>query len=184
MKPRKWRTFSEVTSKHETGTDRNIAWRQSATATQRSRKEYRAAPQGANRVTKEMSDTDRMAQKLNGTVTKLVSAFAVKQLVSAIAKTRGEFQQLEVAFTTMLGSAEKANALMSQLTKTAATTPFGLEEVSKGAKQLLAYGFEAEKVNETLIRLGDIAAGLSVPSMILCTSTARQWPRAVFTLRT
>ena len=45
---------------------------------------------GANRVTKEMSDTDRMAQKLNGTVTKLVSAFAVKQLVSAIAKTRGE----------------------------------------------------------------------------------------------
>ncbi len=65
---------------------------------------------GANRVTKEMSDTDRMAQKLNGTVTKLVSAFAVKQLVSAIAKTRGEFQQLEVAFTTMLGSAEKANA--------------------------------------------------------------------------
>ncbi len=139
---------------------------------------------GANRVTKEMSDTDRMAQKLNGTVTKLVSAFAVKQLVSAIAKTRGEFQQLEVAFTTMLGSAEKANALMSQLTKTAATTPFGLEEVSKGAKQLLAYGFEAEKVNETLIRLGDIAAGLSVPSMILCTSTARQWPRAVFTLRT
>lgn len=118
---------------------------------------------GANRVTKEMSDTDKMAQKLNGTVTKLASAFAVKQLVSAIAKTRGEFQQLEVAFTTMLGSAEKANALMSQLTKTAATTPFGLEEVSKGAKQLLAYGFEAEKVNETLIRLGDIAAGLSVP---------------------
>lgn len=117
----------------------------------------------ANRVTKEMSDTDKAAQKLNGTVTKLVSAFAVKQLVSAIAKTRGEFQQLEVAFTTMLGSAEKANALMSQLTKTAATTPFGLEEVSKGAKQLLAYGFEAEKVNETLIRLGDIAAGLSVP---------------------
>ncbi len=61
---------------------------------------------GANRVTKEMSDTDRMAQKLNGTVTKLVSAFAVKQLVSAIAKTRGEFQQLEVAFTTMLAVRE------------------------------------------------------------------------------
>ena len=118
---------------------------------------------GANRVTTEMSDTDRMAQRLNGTVTKLVSAFAVKQLVSAIAKTRGEFQQLEVAFTTMTGSAEKANALMAQLTRTAATTPFGLEEVSQGAKQLLAYGFEAEKVNETLIRLGDIAAGLKIP---------------------
>lgn len=118
---------------------------------------------GARRVTGELSETDKAAQKLDGTVKKLVSAFAIKQLVSEIARTRGEFQQLEVAFTTMLGSAEKANALMSQLTRTAATTPFGLEEVSKGAKQLLAYGFEAEKVNETLIRLGDIAAGLSVP---------------------
>ena len=118
---------------------------------------------GAKRVTKEMNETDKAAQKLDTTVKKLVSAFAIKQLVSEIARTRGEFQQLEVAFTTMLGSAEKANALMSQLTKTAATTPFGLEEVSKGAKQLLAYGLEAEKVNETLIRLGDIAAGLSVP---------------------
>ncbi len=95
-----------------------------------------------------------MARKLKDTAGKLASAFAAKQLVSEIVKTRGEFQQLEVAFTTMLGSAQKSNALMSQLTKTAATTPFGLEEVSKGAKQLLAYGFEAEKVNETLIRLG------------------------------
>ena len=52
---------------------------------------------------------------------------------------------------------------MQQLVHTAATTPFGLEDVAQGAKQLLAYGFEAEKVNETLIRLGDIAAGLSIP---------------------
>ncbi len=118
---------------------------------------------GAKRAGKELDGTDKMARKLKDTAGKLASAFAAKQLVSEIVKTRGEFQQLEVAFTTMLGSAQKSNALMSQLTKTAATTPFGLEEVSKGAKQLLAYGFEAEKVNETLIRLGDISAGLSVP---------------------
>lgn len=63
----------------------------------------------------------------------------------------------------MLGSADKADALMAQLVRTAATTPFDLEGVAQGAKQLLAYGMEAEKVNETLIRLGDIAAGLSMP---------------------
>ena len=55
------------------------------------------------------------------------------------------------------------DTLMQQLVHTAATTPFGLEDVAQGAKQLLAYGFGAEKVNETLIRLGDIAAGLSIP---------------------
>lgn len=80
-----------------------------------------------------------------------------------IALVRGEFQQLEVAFRVMLGSEEKAVALMNQLVATAAKTPFDLQGVAGGAKQLLAYGMEAERINETLIRLGDIAAGLSIP---------------------
>ena len=112
---------------------------------------------------RQMQELDRSGLSLQKTVGRLASAFAMKELVSKIATVRGEFQQLEVAFKTMLGSAEQAKALMSQLTQTAATTPFGLEDVAQGAKQLLAYGLEAEKVNETLIRLGDIAAGLSVP---------------------
>lgn len=112
---------------------------------------------------RQMRELDKSGQSLQKTIGRLASAFAMKELVSKIATVRGEFQQLEVAFKTMLGSAEQAGALMQQLTRTAATTPFGLEDVAQGAKQLLAYGFEAEKVNETLIRLGDIAAGLSVP---------------------
>lgn len=110
-----------------------------------------------------MRELDRSGQSLQRTIGRLASAFAMKELVSKIAAVRGEFQQLEVAFKTMLGSAEQADALMRQLTRTAATTPFGLEDVAQGARQLLAYGLEAEKVNGTLIRLGDIAAGLSVP---------------------
>lgn len=88
---------------------------------------------------------------------------ALKGFTAQVIQTRGEFQQLEVAFTTMLGSAEKANALMMQLTKTAAVTPFYLKGVTDGAKQLLAYGVAADEVNDTLIHLGDIAAGLSLP---------------------
>ncbi|MCS2730118.1 tape measure protein [Phocaeicola vulgatus] len=70
---------------------------------------------------------------------------------------------MEVAFKTMLGSEDKANALMQQLVKTAATTPFDLQGVANGAKQLLAYGENVENVNDDLIRLGNIAAGLSQP---------------------
>ncbi len=83
--------------------------------------------------------------------------------VKQVANVRGEMQNLETAFKTMLGSKKEADALMSQLIQTAATTPFGMSEVANGAKQLLAYGLEADKVNDTLIRLGDIAAGLSIP---------------------
>lgn len=84
-------------------------------------------------------------------------------LVNSIVQTRGQFQQLQIAFDTMLGSGAKSKALMDQLTDTAAKTPFDLKGVAGGAKQLLAYGTSADKVNDTLVRLGNIASGLSIP---------------------
>lgn len=113
-----------------------------------------------------VADGQRMDSALQGvgrTVASLGLAWSMQEFAQKVATVRGEFQQLEVAMETMLGSATKAQALMSQMVQTAATTPFGLQEVAGGAKQLLAYGLEAEKVNDTLIRLGDIAAGLSIP---------------------
>lgn len=112
---------------------------------------------------KGLSGLENMSDRLKQSLMGLGMAFSMKGLVAEVANVRGQFQQLEVAFNTMLGSADKADALMAQLVRTAATTPFDLEGVAQGAKQLLAYGMEAEKVNETLIRLGDIAAGLSMP---------------------
>lgn len=106
---------------------------------------------------------DAAMKKIGASIAGVFAVSKVKEFVSQVANVRGEFQQLEMAFKTMLGSADKADALMEQLIRTAATTPFGMNEVAQGAKQLLAYGVEAEKVNETLIRLGDIAAGLSIP---------------------
>ena len=96
----------------------------------------------------------------------MVGVFAVdklKNFATQVAKVRGEFQQLEIAFGTMLGSKQEADELMSQLIHTAAITPFNMSDVANGAKQLLAYGTAADEVNETLTRLGDIAAGLSLP---------------------
>lgn len=84
-------------------------------------------------------------------------------VLTSIMQVRGQFQQLEIAFGTMLGSEEKANALMNQMINTAAKTPFDLAGVAGGAKQLLAYGESADKVNDTLVRLGNIASGLSIP---------------------
>jgi tape measure domain-containing protein len=92
-----------------------------------------------------------------------LAGFSAQAFIRQAASVRGEFQKLEVAFSTMLESEEKADALMQQLTKTAAITPFDLKGVADGAKQLMAYGVAADEVNDTLIHLGDIAAGLSLP---------------------
>lgn len=94
------------------------------------------------------------------------TVFTVQQAASfakQIVTVRRELQQLEVAFKTMLGSKSKVNALMAQMVETAAKTPFDLKSVAGGAKQLLAYGSASEKVNEELIMLGNVAAGLSIP---------------------
>lgn len=106
---------------------------------------------------------EQVFSKVQSAAAAAAGAFYAKELVRNVLEVRGQFQQLEVAFTTMLGSADKANDLMNQLVRTAATTPFDLKSVSEGAKQLLAYGTQADEVNGTLIRLGDIAAGLSIP---------------------
>ena len=86
-----------------------------------------------------------------------------QSFISQMVAVRSQFQQLEISFGTMLKSKEKANELMAQMTDLAAKTPFGLEEVSEGAKKLLAFQVPAEEVTETLRRMGDVASGLGVP---------------------
>ena len=133
-------------------------------ALQAQAEESRDILRGIGRTATQEGDLMEGAMKKMGAA--MAGAFAVGQLKDfavKVATVRGEFQQLEIAFTTMLGNKKQADALMQQLIDTAATTPFGMNDIANSAKQLLAYGAEADKVNETLVRLGDIAAGLSVP---------------------
>lgn len=90
------------------------------------------------------------------------AGFTIKEIVSTLANVRGDFQQFEIAFETMLHSGEKAKAMITDLAKLAATTPFDMKGVVSGAKQLLAYGFAADQITDTMRRLGDISAGLGL----------------------
>lgn len=109
------------------------------------------------------SDIDDMFNKIKGSLAGVASAVALKELAQKIIDVRGEVQQLEVAFETMLGSKQRADALMAQVVGLAAKTPFGLQEVSNATKMLLAYGSTAEEVAEEIKMLGNIASGLSIP---------------------
>lgn len=111
-------------------------------------------------------ETDKLQQSINNLAKGAMAFFTISkayEFSQKIIAVRSQFQQLEIAFGTMLKSKEKANALMAQMTDLAAKTPFGLQEVSEGAKRLLAFQVPAEEVTETLRRMGDVAAGLGVP---------------------
>lgn len=74
-----------------------------------------------------------------------------------------QYEQSQIAFTTMLGSAEEGQKVLDDLAKFASKTPFDLVGIEKNAKLLLAMGIETEDLMPTLKSLGDVSAGLAVP---------------------
>lgn len=106
------------------------------------------------------SQIEDFAKKAAAAAAGYFSIQAASNFVQSMVKVRGEFQQIEVAYRTMLGSKEKADQLMAESVKLAAITPFTLQDVASGSKQLLAYGFAAKDITENLEMLGNVASGV------------------------
>lgn len=87
-----------------------------------------------------------------------LTAFGISSI-----KVAADFEQTQIAFTTMLGSAERAEKLLKDLADFAKKTPFTLTGVEASSKQLIAMGIEVDELLPTLKSLGDVSAGLSVP---------------------
>lgn len=90
-------------------------------------------------------------------LTAIVTGFGF--LAKGILESTNELEQNTVAFTTMLGSAEKATKLLGELKTFADVTPFETTQVNKSAKSLLAFGVAAEDIIATQTKIGDIASG-------------------------
>ncbi len=121
-----------------------------------------AIHQTAEKAEKEGKSIDDVISNIQNSLNIAIGGWSIGKFVNQMMQVRGQFQQTEMAFKTMLQSEEKADALMKQLIRTAAVTPFGVEDVTEGAKQLLAFNVAAEDVNKTLIGLGDVAAGMGL----------------------
>lgn len=116
-----------------------------------------------NTAEREANSIEKVARNAATAIAAYASFTTASNFVQDIVRVRGEFQQLEVAFTTMLQSREKADKLMQEITQFAATTPFELKDVAGATKQLLAFGISADDIIPTLRSLGDISAGIGAP---------------------
>ena len=105
-------------------------------------------------------------EKLSSVGSKLTAGITVPLAGAATAvgafalSTASAAETSEIAFTTMLGSAEAAKDMMSELADFAAHTPFELSGLTTATQQLLAYGFTAEDVIPMLTAVGDATAAL------------------------
>lgn len=69
-------------------------------------------------------------------------------------------EQAEIAFSTMLGSGEKAKSFLDDLASFAASTPFEFVGLQQSSRLLLAFGFEAQNILPIMGRVGDAVAAL------------------------
>ena len=115
----------------------------------------------------EAAQMDRSIQQFAQNGARYIVSYLVGQgmssLLQSIVQTRGEFQQLEIAFGTMLKSDSKAKQLMDELVVTAAKTPFDLQGIANSAKQMMAYGSTVDNVVDELVMLGNVASGVGAP---------------------
>lgn len=68
-------------------------------------------------------------------------------------------EQSRVNFTTMIGDAKKAVALVGDLTQLALKTPLDVQSVMKGTQTLLAFGLASDKVIPSIQNIGDVSLG-------------------------
>lgn len=127
---------------------------------------------------KQFRDTGREAETAIGGIDrslKGISAAAVGTAIGSVIlkigelgvasiKSANQMRQYEIAFSTMLKSADKGRTILQDLQRFAAETPFDVPGVVQSAQQLMAFGFAADEIIPTLRILGDTAAGLGKSS--------------------
>lgn len=132
-------------------------------------------------MNKSLKDAQSNVENLSGSLKTVgtygVAAFAgLATAAFAFVKAGAEFEQTQVAFTTMIGSAEEANALLKDMAQFASNTPFQLTDLEHSTKSLLAYGVSAKQIIPTLKMLGNISAGVGMdkmPQLILAFGQVR-----------
>ena len=138
-------------------------------------KEFSNGTTNADVVVKSLTDS------LKRTALEIGGLTAIKKFGSDVIDATGRMQQLQVALSTILQDKSKADQLIAEIIQFAAKTPFNLDDVANGAKQLLAYGSSADKVVGELSMLGDVASGLQIPigQLIYLYGTLRTQGRAM-----
>lgn len=138
-------------------------------------KEFASGTNNADEIVKSLTDS------LKRTALEIGGLAAIKKFGSDVIEATGKMQQLQVALSTILQDKSKADQLIADIVQFAAKTPFNLDDVATGAKQLLAYGSSADNVVNELSMLGDVASGLQIPigQLIYLYGTLRTQGRAM-----
>jgi hypothetical protein len=110
---------------------------------------------------------------LTKTVIGLASAYLSLSTFTDFTKSAivaaNNYEQLNIAFTTILKSKAQADDLQAKIIELSAKTPYELPQLQETTKKLLAYGFAASEIIPTLTSIGDVAAGIGLDKLPILT---------------
>lgn len=116
-----------------------------------------------NQLTEAAAKNGAQIEKSVFSLTKTLGALggiaALKGLVSQMISVRGEFQKADTAIQTMLGSKEKADALLSEVRQYAKISPLEFGDITRATQMMLGFNIEAEKVPGFIKAIGDVSMG-------------------------
>ena len=128
------------------------------------RKTMLGAAEDTKKLDGNMSKLDKTISKVGTGIATYFAAGALKNFASSVVDSLKNYEYFSASLRTlMFGDRNAAKALEGQLVKLAASTPFSLVDVQTGAKQLLAYGFNAGNLTQDMKTLGDISSGVGAP---------------------
>jgi hypothetical protein len=127
-------------------------------------KKIDSATQSVSRLDTKMSSGLAKRSSMGALLGGALVVGAVVGFGKAVVESLSKYQVFSASLKVLMyGNAEKAKALEGQLVALAKTTPFSLEDVQTGTKQLMAYGFQAGSIVNNMKMLGDISSGVGAP---------------------
>lgn len=123
----------------------------------------------SNDAQRTAAEGERSFSKLGGVIATTAKVAAVAFGAAAVAsltfgvKSAASFEQTRIGLENMLGSADVARKLLSDISKFAAETPFEFPELAQATRQLVAFGFSADEAFSTMKQLGDVSAAIGAP---------------------
>ena len=97
--------------------------------------------------------------KLKTMVTGFIAAYGGKKLWEMLIGSNAEMEQYTTSLEVMLGSTEKASAMIEKMRDFAAKTPLTLDNVISSGTMLMSYGVDESNLIDTMTKLGDLASG-------------------------
>lgn len=114
---------------------------------------------GANGAIAAIND---LQQKLTDPIqglTQIAGVAGLGMFLNNVTKIRGQFQLMETNINTLLGGAEKGQAMMAELTEYAKVSPLDFQGTVGAAQMMLGFGIDQQKILPFMKALGDVSMG-------------------------